>query len=267
MPPILNVNRGRFCPQILENGDERMILLEALQIKHHVQDRLLFDIERLVINKNDRIGLVGPNGSGKTTLLNILASNISTETGTVISHAQSELLPQLKLVDTIKSGGEITQAYINDAMAQAPELLLADELTTHLDREHIEWLEKKLNQWKGAFVVVSHDRAFLDALCTTIWEIRDGKVKEYKGNYTDYAEQKELERRQQELAYELYEKKKEQLEETLKLKKRKAERATKAPKKEKSIRSENHQGETIFREKTKEVAKSSESDREKTRKA
>jgi len=231
MPPILNMNRGLFCPQKSENGDDVMILLEALNIKHHIQDRLLFDIERLVVYKNDRIGLVGPNGSGKTTLLNILAGKILPEQGTIHSYAQCELLPQLKHVDATKSGGEVTQAYINDAVVKAPELLLADEPTTHLDREHIEWLERKLNQWKGAFVIVSHDRAFLDALCTTIWEIRDGKVKEYKGNYSDYAEQKESERRQQELAYEVYEKKKQQLEEALRLKKQKAERATKAPKK------------------------------------
>jgi len=231
MPPILNMNRGLFCPRKSENGDDVMILLEALNIKHHIQDRLLFDIERLVVYKNDRIGLVGPNGSGKTTLLNILAGKILPEQGTIHSYAQCELLPQLKHVDATKSGGEVTQTYINDAVVKAPELLLADEPTTHLDREHIEWLEKKLNQWKGAFVVVSHDRAFLDSLCTTIWEIRDGKVKEYKGNYSDYAEQKELERRQQKLAYEVYEKKKQQLEESLRLKKQKADRATKAPKK------------------------------------
>jgi len=231
MPPILNMNRGLFCSRKSENGDDVMILLEALNIKHHIQDRLLFDIERLVVYKNDRIGLVGPNGSGKTTLLNILAGKILPEQGTIHSYAQCELLPQLKHVDATKSGGEVTQTYINDAVVKAPELLLADEPTTHLDREHIEWLEKKLNQWKGAFVVVSHDRAFLDSLCTTIWEMRDGKVKEYKGNYSDYAEQKELERHQQKLAYEVYEKKKQQLEESLRLKKQKADRATKAPKK------------------------------------
>ncbi|WP_027409375.1 Vga family ABC-F type ribosomal protection protein [Anoxybacteroides tepidamans] len=208
-----------------------MILLEALNIKHYVKDRLLFDVDRLVIHKNDRIGLVGHNGSGKTTLLNILARKISPEKGSVICHAQCELLPQLKRTDTTKSGGEVTQEYINDAIVKAPEILLADEPTTHLDRDHIEWLEKKLSQWKGAFIIVSHDRAFLDALCTTIWEIHEGKIKEYKGNYSDYAEQKELERRKQQLAYEKYEKEKQALERALELKKQKAERATKAPKK------------------------------------
>ncbi len=232
MPPILETDRGPFCPhKTQKNGDDDMILLEALNVKHYVKDRLLFEIERLAIYENDRIGLVGKNGSGKTTLLNILAKKISPEQGSVLCRAQCGLLPQLKRIDAIKSGGEVTQSYMNALFSKAPKLLLADEPTTHLDREHIEWLEKKLSQWKGAFVIVSHDRAFLDALCTTIWEMDEGKIKEYKGNYSDYLEQKELERRRQQSAYEQYEKKKQALERALELKKQKAERATKAPKK------------------------------------
>ncbi|MFM1654179.1 Vga family ABC-F type ribosomal protection protein [Brevibacillus sp. B_LB10_24] len=207
-----------------------MMLVEARNIKHYVKDRLLLNIDQLQIHKHDRIGLVGRNGSGKTTLLNVLAGTLSPDNGTVVRHAQCELLPQLKRTDTTKSGGEVTQAYINEAIVKAPEILFADEPTTNLDTEHIEWLEKKLDQWKGAFVVVSHDRAFLDALCTTIWEVSEGQVKEYKGSYSDYAAQKELEHRQRLAAYEKYELKKKQLEDALELKERKADKATKAPK-------------------------------------
>ena len=237
MPPILNVDRGhfyadkKFPPEKGQKGDECMMLLEALHIKHYIKDRLLLDVDQLQIHKNDRIGLVGRNGSGKTTLLNVLAGKVSPEKGTVIPYAHCELLPQLKRTDPTKSGGEVTQAYINEAIVKAPEILLADEPTTNLDTQHIEWLEKKLMQWKGALVIVSHDRAFLDALCTTIWEINEGRVTAYKGNYRDYAEQKELEKRHQQSAYENYQLKKKQLEDALKLKEQKAEKATKAPKK------------------------------------
>lgn len=208
-----------------------MLLLEAHHIKYYVQDRLLLDVDQLQIHQHDRIGLVGRNGSGKTTLLQLLAEKISPEEGNIIQHTQCEILPQLKPTDTTKSGGEVTQEYIQKALVNDPELLFADEPTTNLDTDHIEWLEKKLREWQGAFIIVSHDRAFLDALCTTIWEINDGKIREYTGNYSDYVEHKEIESNQEQLAYEKYEKKKKQLEEALKLKEKKAERATKTPKK------------------------------------
>ena len=170
----------------------------------------------------------------------------------MITNATFEFLPQFKRQETTKSGGELTQEYIIQAFAKEPEILFLDEPTTHLDTGHIEWLEKKLKNWQGAFVLVSHDRVFLDALCTTIWEIDEGKIKTYKGNYSDYVRQKELEREQQLQAYEKYAKKKRQLEEALRIKAKKAERATKTPKK--TNRSEAKIGQTLLCQKTKETA-------------
>ncbi|MCJ8006409.1 Vga family ABC-F type ribosomal protection protein [Lederbergia wuyishanensis] len=208
-----------------------MMLLEANELKLYIKDRLLIDIEHLMIQSRDCIGLVGRNGSGKTTLLELLSKKLIPDEGNITSNVESVLLPQLKHTHTTKSGGEITQEYINRALANKPELLLADEPTTNLDTFHIEKLEKQLKKWQGAIVIVSHDRAFLDSLCTKIWDIEDGKVREYKGNYTDYLSYKELERKQQENSYEQYERKKKQLEEALILKEQKAARATKTPKK------------------------------------
>lgn len=208
-----------------------MLVLEAKNLKLYVRDRLLFDVEHLQIQHQDRIGLVGKNGSGKTTLLELLSQVRPSDSGSIISYANTELLPQLKNTNTTKSGGEVTQDYINRALAKKPEILMADEPTTNLDIEHIEKLEKQLQRWQGAFVLVSHDREFLDSLCTTIWELEDGKITIYKGNYSEYVEQKDLERQQQENAYEQYEKRKKQLEEALVLKEQKADRATKLPKK------------------------------------
>ncbi|MCL1631625.1 Vga family ABC-F type ribosomal protection protein [Sporolactobacillus sp. CPB3-1] len=208
-----------------------MELLEALNVKHSVKGRLLFETKELRVHRGDRIGLVGRNGCGKTTLLNILAKKVTPEEGTVIQRASCTLLPQLKRTDTTKSGGEVTQEYIQRALNEAPELLLADEPTTNLDLEHIEWLEKKLRAWQGALILVSHDRAFLDALCMSIWEIDEEKIKRYTGNYSAYITQKEMKRAEQQRAYETYEKKKRQLDEALRQKERKAQRATKKPKK------------------------------------
>ncbi|WP_046179812.1 Vga family ABC-F type ribosomal protection protein [Domibacillus tundrae] len=207
-----------------------MNVLEANTIYLEVQDRLLLSIDHLVIQEKDRIGLVGKNGSGKTTLLHVLAGKTEPDNGTISRNGTIQLLPQLKQIDPNKSGGEITQCYVNEALSKSPKLLLADEPTTHLDTGHVEWLEKKLSKWQGAYVVVSHDRTFLDAVCTVIWEIGNGEIHIYKGNYSAYAAQKEADRQRQELEHEQYEQTKKQLEQAIAAKQKKAERAVKKPK-------------------------------------
>ena len=218
---------GFFC--FPGNGEDYM-LAETINIKAEVKDRTLFEIEQLSIHQGERIGLVGKNGCGKTTLLEIIAGVRSPDSGSCHVYTSCKLLPQLKSTKSTKSGGEITQAYINHALAQKPELLLADEPTANLDTRHIDKLEQQLKRWQGAFVIVSHDRAFLDALCTSIWEIADEKLSVYQGNYSDYLKQKTIETKEKELAYEKYQSKKKQLEKALQLKEAKAQRATKKPK-------------------------------------
>lgn len=221
---------GIFVFPNLDKGDVYMILLEANHIKHYVEDRLLLDIKKLKIHQEDRIGLVGRNGSGKTSLLQIIADEVSPEEGEIIHHANISLLPQLKKTNVTKSGGEITQTYIQQALNGNAVVLLADEPTTNLDTKHIEWVERKMQEWKGALIIVSHDRAFLDVLCSSIWEIKGGHLTKYKGNYSDYTEQKRVEYNQAQQAFEKYRKEKKQLEEAIKQKEEQAQRATKKPK-------------------------------------
>ncbi|PRS52077.1 ABC transporter [Bacillus sp. GBSC66] len=213
---------------------EGWMLVKANQLKIFRKDRLLFDIEELAIHQDDRIGLVGTNGSGKTTLLHVLAGQEKPDSGTFAATTTCTLLPQLKQADGTQSGGEMTQTYIESALNRPSALLLADEPTTHLDTEHIEWLEEKLHHYQGALIVVSHDRAFLDAVCTEIWELDHGRLNQYKGNYSQFAQQKELAHRQQVEAYEAYTQKKKQLEHALEKKKKKADKATKPSQKLKS---------------------------------
>lgn len=207
-----------------------MVIKEIKNLRYEVADRKLLEIENLHIHNQARIGLIGRNGSGKTTLLEIIAGKRKILEGTVIGDRSCTLLPQLKRTKTNKSGGEITQNYIDKALAAKADLLLADEPTTNLDTERIGKLEKSLRKFPGAMILVSHDRTFLNALCDTIWEIEDGKVTVYKGNYSDYVQQKERRRREQERAYENYVQKKRQLEEALIIKQQRAKRATKKPK-------------------------------------
>ena len=207
-----------------------LVIKEITNLTYDIGDRMLFDIDHLQIRAKERIGLVGRNGSGKTTLLEIIAGNRTAHSGNITGKADCTLLPQLKNTDTVKSGGEVTQQYIDRALGEKAELLLADEPTANLDTERIIKLEKAFERYQGAIVLVSHDRAFLDAICGTIWEIEEGKITVYKGNYSDYTVQKEIKLKEQEKAYENYVQKKQQLEEAIVLKQQKANKATKKPK-------------------------------------
>ncbi|MBM7644556.1 pleuromutilin/lincosamide/streptogramin A transport system ATP-binding/permease protein [Scopulibacillus daqui] len=208
-----------------------MIILEANHIEKSIKDRKLFGFEQLRIQDRERIGLVGRNGSGKTTLLNILAGQSEADEGTIMTSATRYLLPQLKEAGTVRSGGEITKRYIDKALAAKPDILFADEPSTNLDAESIERLEGQFKRFQGAIVLVSHDRYLLDQLCTKIWEIEDGHVREFTGHYTQYLEQKELLRQQEREKYEQYTAKKKQLEQAAQLKEQKAKKMTKAPSK------------------------------------
>jgi ATP-binding cassette subfamily F protein 3 len=97
------------------------------------------------------------------------------------------------------SGGQKTRLMLARVLLEDPHLLLLDEPTNHLDIEMLEWLEDWLNRFKGAALIVSHDRAFLDHTVTSIFELDPAThaMKSYPGNYADYLEQKMVEREKQ----------------------------------------------------------------------
>ena len=89
------------------------------------------------------------------------------------------------------SGGQRTRAGLGRLLLEEPDLLLLDEPTNHLDVRSMAWLEGVLTSWKGALVVVSHDRYFLDAVATRIWDLSRRRVEAYQGNYSHYRLQRE----------------------------------------------------------------------------
>lgn len=99
------------------------------------------------------------------------------------------------------SGGQKTRIALGKLLLQKPDLIMLDEPTNHLDLNSIAWLETYLSNYKGAIIIVSHDRYFLDKIATKIIEIDNGVVSSFNGNYSDYAIQKERLRIEQMNAY------------------------------------------------------------------
>lgn len=89
------------------------------------------------------------------------------------------------------SGGEKTRLALAKLLLEQPELLILDEPTNHLDFKTLIWLEDYLKGYKGSIIIVSHDRYFLDKICTKICEIENGQITAFRGNYSDYVLQKE----------------------------------------------------------------------------
>ncbi len=108
-----------------------------------------------------------------------------------------------RIISTL-SGGEKTRLALAKLLLENPALLILDEPTNHLDFNTIIWLEDYLKDYKGALLVVSHDRYFLDKLTTSICEIESGKLNRYKGNYSAYTIQKEADVIRQMKEYEAY---------------------------------------------------------------
>ena len=106
-----------------------------------------------------------------------------------------------RIISTL-SGGEKTRLALAKLLLENPNLLILDEPTNHLDFNTIIWLEDYLKDYKGALLIVSHDRYFLDKLTTSICEIERGRLKRYKGNYSAFAKQKEADVARQMKEYE-----------------------------------------------------------------
>lgn len=173
------------------------------------------------IPQGAKIAIVGPNGAGKTTLLSILAGerepssggmewigrapSISyyqqeAETEEVVDWTQTELSQkrsQWHLPKEVEyahaSGGERVKLRLTATLAENRELLLLDEPTNHLDAESVERLIETLQVREDTLLFVSHDRYFIDRLADIVYEIENGKLTVYEGNYTEYRKQKEHE--------------------------------------------------------------------------
>ncbi|MBJ2153273.1 ABC-F family ATP-binding cassette domain-containing protein [Paracoccus sp. IB05] len=189
----------------------------------------VFDDLSLTVQPGDRVALVGRNGTGKSTLMKVMAGLVEADKGQVVVPAgvtvgymeqdpdlsgfatlgefAASKLPEDEawrlstVADGLKfdpdvpvataSGGEKRRAALAKLLAEAPELMLLDEPTNHLDIQAIEWLENELRDTRAAFVLISHDRAFLKTLTrATLW-IDRGEVRRRESGFDGFEDWRE----------------------------------------------------------------------------
>lgn len=232
------------------------ISLELKNIEVNFGNKELVAIKYLTVYENDRIGIVGRNGQGKTTLLNLIQGKLSPNSGEVNRFVEFNYFKQMEETNNlyefddlnaelisrftiprntieVLSGGEENKLRLARVLSNYKMGLLMDEPTTHLDGKSIQLLIDELSYYYGTMILVSHDRYFLNQLVNKIWEIEDGKVTEYPGNYSDYMKQKEQKKLEEARGFEKVEKEKTRLEQAITQKRKQAKKMSSVSEKNK----------------------------------
>ncbi len=174
--------------------------------KNTVYEEMLtvFEEERKIYNELQKVNMLLGNARGAELDELIkksaeLSSLYEAKNGYEIEYKIKQILTGLELTEEyynlfIKdlSGGEKTRVSLAKLLLQEPDLLILDEPTNHLDLVSIEWLEEYLKKYNKAFLLVSHDRVFLDNVCSRIFEIENKKLYKYDGNFSSFIIQKEM---------------------------------------------------------------------------
>ena len=203
---------------------------------------VLFENISFSIAEGQKVGLIAKNGTGKSTLLSVLSGKEGYDSGSIIFRRNlkvgmleqspifdpeesvldacfnhqgedekvlkaKQVLTQLKIRDLSQpmgqlSGGQQKRVALANVLLTEPDLLILDEPTNHLDLEMIEWLEGYLSRGNKTLLMVTHDRFFLDRVCSVILELDDQTIYTYRGNYSYYLEkrQERIDNRRAEIA-------------------------------------------------------------------
>ncbi len=238
------------------------MLIQAIQLQKTYDTKEILGGVSFALSPKEKIGLIGKNGSGKTTLLKILAQKEDFDDGELsvgktiqigyvpqvpdvsdgmtvfdllsqgnkLRHEIEKVLEELRIGDVVDSrldqlsGGQVTKVYLARIALVTADVLLLDEPTNHLDMEGLRWLESYLARYEGSVVVISHDRYFLDQVVSQVWELVDGEIQVFGGNYTFYREQKEIQKQSELDTYQNQQKEVRRLKKVVKDKKQDAQR-------------------------------------------
>lgn len=195
-------------------------------------DKKIFEISNLIIQDKQKIGIVGKNGIGKSTFLKLISGDVKLDSGNIKINGKMSYIKQLDDIgaDRKISGGEKMLQTINLSLQENPDILLADEPSSNLDMSNIEYVTKKLKEFNGTLLLISHDRTILDEVCNYIIEIENGEIIEYKGNYSSFKKQKNEKLEREKFEYFQYVKESSRLEQAIVTSRNSAKAMRKAPK-------------------------------------
>src|SRR5579883_1017729 len=200
-------------------------MLSVSNVSMRYGAKVLFDDVSTAFSPGKRYGLTGPNGAGKSTFMKILTGEMDPQKGTVVRPRKLGVLSQdqfafdqYRVIDTVimgnrrlwaaleerdriygqaemsdedgmrlgeLQGGQKVRVLLAQALFGHPQALLLDEPTNHLDLDSIHWLQDFLNAYDGVLIVISHDRHFLNSVCTHIADIDYETIITYTGGYDD----------------------------------------------------------------------------------
>jgi ATP-binding cassette subfamily F protein uup len=183
----LGVGRGERVGVVGRNGDGKSTLLQLLARKEQP------DSGRITHNRDVRLGYLGQSDDldPRQTVLHAVLGDVATYTWAADPRARSVMehllggVDHQALVGTL-SGGERRRASLARLLVTDFDLLILDEPTNHLDIEAVNWLAQHVVDRTSALIVVTHDRWFLDAVCTDTWEVQGGRITSYDGGYAAY---------------------------------------------------------------------------------